>query len=160
MAKLFPDAMFAENPSKLIIPGYDLAGTVVTSFPGSPFRSGVEIFARTRPSRQGNCRDYTIVRTEEMALKPKGMGSVDAASVPLSALTALQMLEKAGVNWMSDPASKGKTVLITAAAGGVGTWCVQLAKSAGLRIIAQIGSAENDELVRQLGLMRRLITSK
>jgi NADPH:quinone reductase-like Zn-dependent oxidoreductase len=56
-----------------------------------------------------------------MALKPNGMGWVDAASVPSSALTAFQMLEKAGVNGMSDPASEGKTVLITAAAGGVGT---------------------------------------
>jgi NADPH:quinone reductase-like Zn-dependent oxidoreductase len=151
-AVLFPDPMFAENPSKLIIPGYDLAGTVVTSFPGSPFKPGDEIFARTRPSRQGNCRDYTLARTEEMALKPKDMGWVDAASVPLSALTAWQMLfDKAGVNGLNDSASKGKRVLVTAAAGGVGTWLVQLAKLAGLHVIAQIGSAENDEFVRQLG---------
>lgn len=150
-SQLFPDVIFAENPSKLIIPGYDLAGTVVTSSPGSPFMPGDEIFARTRPNRQGNSRDYTIARMEEMALKPKHMDWVDAASVPLSALTALQMLKKAGVSGMNDPASKGKTVLVTAAAGGVGTWLVQLAKLAGLHVIAQIGSPENEKLVRGLG---------
>jgi NADPH:quinone reductase-like Zn-dependent oxidoreductase len=148
----FPDAMFAENPSRLIIPGYDLAGTVISSPPGSPFKPGYEIFARTRPSRQGNCRDYTIVRTEEMALKPKGMDWVDAASVPLSAETAWQMLfEKAGVSGMNDPAWTGKKVLINAAAGAVGGWAVQFAKLAGLHVIAQIGSAENDKFVKELG---------
>ncbi len=55
---LFSAVIFAENPGKQITPGYDLAGTVITSPSGSPFHPGDEIYARTRPSRPGNCREY------------------------------------------------------------------------------------------------------
>ena len=49
----FPDAIYAENPENLITPGYDLAGTVITAPPRSPFHPGDKIFARTLPSRPG-----------------------------------------------------------------------------------------------------------
>ncbi|KAK5016395.1 alcohol dehydrogenase [Cryomyces antarcticus] len=149
---LFPAAIFSENPDKQVTPGYDLAGVVVTSPPGSPFRPGSDIYARTRPSRPGNCREYTIARTEEMALKPQKLGWVDAATVPLSAITAWQALfQHAGVDGLCDSSAKDKKVLVTAAAGGVGVWLVQLASLAGLEVIAQVGSAENGEFVMELG---------
>lgn len=149
---LFPDAIFAENPEKQITPGYDLAGTVITAPPASPFRPGDEIYARTRPSRPGNCREYTIGRTQEMALKPPRLSWAEAASVPLSAITAWQALfEHAGVKGFDDPSAAGKRVLVVAAAGGVGVWLVQLARLAGLEVVAQIGSAKNAEFVRKLG---------
>lgn len=148
----FPDFMFAENPSHQIVPGYDLAGTVLSSPSNSPFQPGDEIFTRTAASRQGNCREYTLARTGEMALKPRNISWEDAASVPLSAITAWQMLfEKGGVRGLDDPSARGKTVLVTAAAGGVGVWLVQLAKLAGMRVVAQIGSAKNEMFVRGLG---------
>lgn len=148
----FPDAIYAENPERLITPGYDLAGTVVTAPPSSPFGPGDEIFARTLPSRPGNCRDYTIARTDEMALRPLGLSWVETATVPLSAITAWQALfEHGGVGGLDDPTSAGKRVLIDAAAGGVGVWLVQLARIAGLHVVAQVGSAENDKFVRELG---------
>lgn len=148
----FPDAIYAENPEKLITPGYDLAGTVVTAPPSSPFHPGDEIFARTLPSRPGNCREYTIARTGEMALRPRKLSWVETATVPLSAITAWQALfEYAGVRGLDDPTSAGKRVLVDAAAGGVGVWLVQLARIAGLHVVAQIGSAENDKFVRELG---------
>ncbi len=149
---LFPDGMFCENPEKQITPGYDLAGTVITAPPASPFRPGDEIYARTTPSRPGNSREYTISRTREMALKPQKLSWVEAATVPLSAITAWQALfEHAGVNGLDDPDAAGKTILVIAAAGGVGVWLVQLARIAGLEIVAQIGSAKNDKFVRGLG---------
>ena len=149
---LYPEAIFTENPDKVVIPGYDLAGTVVTSPPDSPFHPGDEVYARTRPSRPGNCREYTIGRTEEMALKPRSLSWVDAATVPLSAIAALQTLfEHAGLKGLDDPNAKGKRILVTAAAGGVGIWLVQLASIAGMEVVAQIGSSERDELVRGLG---------
>jgi NADPH:quinone reductase-like Zn-dependent oxidoreductase len=118
---LFPAALLADNPDKQITPGYDLAGTVVTSPPNSPFQPGTEIYTRTRASRPGNCREYTIARTEEIALKPQILDWVDAATVPLSALSAWQALfEHGGVNGLDDATAKGKRVLVTAAAGGVG----------------------------------------
>lgn len=149
---LYPEAIFVENPERVITPAYDLAGTVVTSPPESPFKPGDEIFARTLPSRPGNCREYTIARTEEMALKPRGLGWVEAASVPLSAITAWQALfEHADIQGFQDRNAKGKRVLVTAAAGGVGVWLVQLASLAGLEVVAQIGSQESDDFVRGLG---------
>lgn len=148
----YPEVIFADNPHAQITPGYDLAGTVVKSLPGSPFPVGAEIYARTRPSRPGNCREYTIARTEEMALKPAGLDWVHAATVPLSAITAWQALfEHAGVSGLDDPSAKGKRVLVTAAAGGVGVWLVQLARIAGLEVVAQVGNPENDRFVRELG---------
>jgi NADPH:quinone reductase-like Zn-dependent oxidoreductase len=149
---LYPATLFAENPDKQITPGYDLAGTVMTSPPGSSFHVGDEIYARTRPSRPGNCREYTIARTEEMALKPQKLDWVDAATVPLSALTAWQALfEHGGVKGLDDSSAKGEKVLVTAAAGGVGVWLVQLARIAGLHVVAQVGSPEHDKFARELG---------
>src|SRR5947209_156210 len=122
---LFPEAIFSENPDKIIVPGYDLAGTVITSPPGSPFHRGAEIYARTRPSRPGNCREYTLARTEEMALKPQKLNWVEAATVPLSAITAWQALfEHSGLKGLDDAGTKEKKILVTAAAGGVGVWLV------------------------------------
>lgn len=157
----FPEVLFADNPDKQITPGYDLAGTVITSPPASPFQPGDDIYARTPATRPGNCREYTIARTEEMALKPKVLDWVQAAGVPLSALTAWQALfvhaglEKPKPDGLDESGGRDggekKRVLVTAAAGGVGVWVVQLAKMAGLEVVAQIGSVENDRFVRGLG---------
>lgn len=148
----FPSAIYTDNPSRQVTPGYDLAGTVITSPTGSPFKPGDEIFARTLPSRPGNSREYTIARTDELALKPRTLGWEDAATVPLSAITAWQVLfEHGGLKSLSDPDAKGKRILVTAAAGGVGVWLVQLARVAGLHVVAQIGSKENEKFVRELG---------
>lgn len=148
----FPDFMFAENPTHEIVPGYDQACTVITSPPNFPFQSGDEVFTRTAASRQGNCREYRLGRTSERAIKPKNLSWEDAASVPLSATTAWQMLFKKGrEKGMDDLDAKGKTVLFTAAAGEVGVWLVQLAKLAGMRVVAQIGRVENEKFVKALG---------
>lgn len=149
---LFPSAIYSDNPSRQITPGYDLAGTVITSPPGSAFKVGDEIYARTLPSRPGNTREYTIARTQEMALKPRNLSWEEAATVSLSAITAWQLLfEHGGIKGLDDPDAKGKKILVTAAAGGVGLWLVQLAKIAGLDVVAQIGSKENEKFVKQLG---------
>ncbi|KAL9617822.1 MAG: hypothetical protein Q9160_007427 [Pyrenula sp. 1 TL-2023] len=148
----FPDNFYADNPQRQITPGYDLAGTVLTSPSGSPFKPGDEIYCRTLPSRPGNAREYTIARTDELALKPVGLGWEEAATVPLSALTAWQVLfEHAGFKGLDDPEAKGKRILVTAAAGGVGLWLVQLARIAGFHVVAQIGSERNKRFVRKLG---------
>ena len=87
-----------------------------------------------------------------MAPKPKKLSWAEAASVPVSALTAWQALfEHAGVKGFEDPVARGKRVLIIAAAGSVGIWLVQLAKMAGLEVVAQVGNAGSEKLVRGLG---------
>jgi NADPH:quinone reductase-like Zn-dependent oxidoreductase len=154
---LFPEAIYSDNPSGQVTPGYDLAGTVLVSPPGSPFQPGDEIYARTRPSRPGNSREYTIARTEEMALKPHRLGWEEAATLPLSAITAWQVLfEHGGVRGLNDPDSKGKRILVTAAAGGVEVWLVQLARIAGLDVVAQVGSETNETFVRELGAVETI----
>ncbi len=92
-----------------------------------------------------------------MALKPTNLDWVQAATVPLSAITAWQALfEHAGVRGLDDPGAKGKRILVTAAAGGVGVWLVQLARIAGLEVVAQIGNAEHDPFPRGLGASETL----
>ena len=61
------------------------------------------------------------------------------------------MFEYAGAKGLNDPNTNGKRILVTAAAGGVGVWLVQLARIAGLEVVAQVGSAKNDKFVRGLG---------
>ena len=87
-----------------------------------------------------------------MALKPPKLSWTEAAAIPMSALTAWQgLFEHAGVRGADDTMSKGKKIVVMAAAGGVGIWIVQLARIAGLEIAAQVGNRKNDEFVRILG---------
>ncbi|KAL2046262.1 hypothetical protein N7G274_001709 [Stereocaulon virgatum] len=85
-----------------------------------------------------------------MALKAQNLSWEEVATVPLSAITAWQA--HAGLKGLDDPNTAGKRILITAAARGVGVWLVQLASIAGLQVVAQVGSARNDEFVRGLGV--------
>lgn len=73
--------------------------------------------------------------------------------MPLSAITTWQVLfEHGGVKGLDDPDARGKRILVTAAAGGVGVWLVQLAKVAGLDVVAQIGSKENERFINDFGV--------
>ncbi|KAF2424405.1 NAD(P)-binding protein [Tothia fuscella] len=153
-AKNFP-SMFTEE--RKAVPCYDLSGVVITAPAESPFQPGAEIYTRTHTGT-GHARDYTIAKTEELAIKPKGLSWTDSSSIPLSAFTAYQALfEHGGLKpaW-KDPAGKSenskKRVLITAPAGGVGVWVVQLAKAAGVKDIVGVSGPANIELVKSLGV--------
>ncbi|OCL12513.1 NAD(P)-binding protein [Glonium stellatum] len=136
------------------IPGFDLAGTVVTAPPNSPFQPGEKVYALTSFSRQGNAREYSVALTEELAKMPRTVGWEEAASVPLSALSAWQALfvhtALTAPGKKSAESAERKRVLVTAAAGGVGVWGVQLAKLAGVEVAGTCGAA-NAEFVRDLG---------
>jgi NADPH:quinone reductase-like Zn-dependent oxidoreductase len=94
--------------------------------------------------RGGGYAEYAIVRAGEAAPKPARATHVEAAGVPLVALTAWQALfEQAKLE-------RGQTILIHAGAGGVGSVAVQLAKWKGARVIAT-ASAANHEFLRGLG---------
>ncbi|PLB38580.1 NADP-dependent oxidoreductase [Aspergillus candidus] len=111
--------------------------------------------------RPGNARDYSTALTNELARKPASLSWVEAAAVPVSALTAWQILfVQAGVVVESGAGLEaaraqwsGKRVLATAAAGGVGLWVVQLARLLGAEVIGTCGNAESEALVRGLGAM-------
>ena len=125
--------------------GYDVSGVVEEMGEGvSHFKVGDEVFAYLSLSRGGGYAEYAIVEFDEAAPKPKNVSHVEAAGVPLAALTAWQAL------FDTADLKEGQTALIHAGAGGVGVFAVQLAKWKGARVIAT-ASKNNHEFLKQLG---------
>ncbi|RDW70561.1 NADP-dependent oxidoreductase [Aspergillus mulundensis] len=139
----------AQKPE--IITCNDVAGTVITAPPHSPFAPGSQVYARTSYWRPGDARDYTVATGDELALRPPNLSWVESAAVPLSAETAWQALfVQAGIGGFGDRAWEGKRVLVTAASGGVGVWLVQIGALSGATVIGTC-SGRNAEFVRGLG---------
>ncbi|HET9921692.1 MAG TPA: NADP-dependent oxidoreductase [Ktedonobacteraceae bacterium] len=130
---------------ELPIPGHDLSGVVEEVGLGvTTLSKGLEVYGLTAFDRDGAEADYTIALPGELAPKPRTLTHMQAAAVPLSALTAWQALfEHADL-------TAGQTVLIHGAAGGVGVFAVQLARWAGAHVIAT-ASAHNRDFLRELG---------
>ncbi|HSV35014.1 MAG TPA: NADP-dependent oxidoreductase [Ramlibacter sp.] len=125
--------------------GWDLAGTVASvGKTVQGFQPGQRVFAMADMSRDGAYAQYIAVRAAHVAPAPARLPLEHAAGVPLAALTAWNALFDAG------QLKAGQTVLVHAAAGGVGLFAVQLACRAGARVIAT-ASAANHEGVRRLG---------
>jgi NADPH:quinone reductase-like Zn-dependent oxidoreductase len=136
------------------IPGCDFAGVVIAL--GSDIKSdecgidiGSEVYALTsNPDKHGSMAEYTVATLEQVALKPKGLTMEEAASMPLSALTAWQALfEHAGFKKGMD----GMRVLVTGAAGGTGVFAVPLAKWKGATVVGTAGSVRSFEMLKELG---------
>ncbi|KAL4879889.1 NAD(P)-binding protein [Aspergillus karnatakaensis] len=142
---------FPPPTTREFIPCYDVSGSVVTAPTNSPFKTGDEVYFRSNYLRNGCASDYTIGVTEELALRPKGLSTVEATAIPLSAQTAWQALFiHTGIGDIESGNWKGKRVFVTAASGGVGMWVVQLAKIAGATVVGTCGP-DNIELVKSLG---------
>ncbi len=134
-----------------MIPGWDLSGTVESLGPAaSGLAVGDEVYGRPDIARDGAYAEYIVVRAGELAKKPRSIDHVHAAAVPLAALTAWQALFEAPEPYSSIGLAQGQTVLVHAAAGGVGSFAVQLAKWRGATVIAT-GSAQNESFLRELG---------
>jgi NADPH:quinone reductase-like Zn-dependent oxidoreductase len=127
------------------VPGHDVAGIVEEVGTGVTNVSvGEEVYGLTDFSRDGAEAEYTIALPSELAPKPRSLDFIQAAAVPLNALTVWQaFFEHAHL-------SSGQTILIHGAAGGVGSFAVQIARWAGAHVIGT-ASAEKEALVRQLG---------
>jgi NADPH:quinone reductase-like Zn-dependent oxidoreductase len=123
------------------IVGYDVAGTVAQVGP---------LVARFKPSDQvvarvnGGYAELGVASSDRVAPAPTSIKLAHAAGLPIAAGTAWQVL------FDTAQLRAGQTVVIHAGAGGVGSFAVQLAKLAGLHVIAT-ASAANAELVRSLG---------
>jgi NADPH2:quinone reductase len=120
----------------------DAVGTAVTRFaPGDEVwfcNGGIG-------ADPGTYAEYTVVHEDHAAKKPANLAFDEAAAAPLVVITAWESLhDRATLH-------KGNTVLVHAAAGGVGHVAVQLAKAAGCRVIATVGSAEKAAFVKGLG---------
>src|ERR1700720_2853814 len=126
-----------------LVPGYDIAGIVEkTGAKVTRFKPGDGIYAY--PRWGGGYAEYDVVDEAETAMKPKSINFVEAAGVPVVALTAWQALVDTA------KLSAGQTVLIHGGSGGVGTFAIQIAKARGAKVIAT-ASRPNQDLLKQLG---------
>jgi NADPH:quinone reductase-like Zn-dependent oxidoreductase len=124
--------------------GMDVAGRVeVLGRNVMQFKSGNEVFGTCR----GAFAEYACASESALVMKPKNMTFAQAASVPIAAFTALQSLRDKG------HIQPGQKVLINGAAGGVGTFAVQIAKSFGADVTG-VCSTRNVEMVRSIGADR------
>jgi NADPH:quinone reductase-like Zn-dependent oxidoreductase len=127
------------------IPGWDFSGVVEGLGAGaSRFEVGDKVFGHPAIPRNGAYAEYVVARESETALKPSSVDDTHAAAIPLAALTAWQSLFDAA------ELGPGQTLLIHGAAGGVGSFAVQLARWKGAHIIGT-ASRRNHEFLRSLG---------
>jgi NADPH:quinone reductase-like Zn-dependent oxidoreductase len=123
-----------------LIPGWDVSGTVEDPG-GSDFAPGDEVFGQADVKRNGAYAEWIAIAADRLAPKPRSLDHRAAGALPLAALTARQAIEDAIA------LAPGQTVLIHGAAGGVGTFAVQLAKRRGARVIATASAANRDFLI-------------
>jgi NADPH:quinone reductase-like Zn-dependent oxidoreductase len=144
------DALVREGKGALPQPlpltlGSDLSGMVAAVGPGvSEFTIGDEVYGVTNEQFTGAYAEYACASAKMVAPKPRSLNFLEAASAPVVAVTAWQMLfDYARV-------TAGETVLIHGAAGNVGAYAVQLARHAGVHAMATASSGDA-EYVRSLG---------
>lgn len=127
------------------IPGWDVSGEIEEV--GSDiltFKKGDEVYGRPDVTRDGTYAEYVTVKANQINFKPKSINHDKASAVPLAGLTAWQGLFDYG------HLEEGQKVLIHAAAGGVGSFAVQLAKWKGAYVIGT-SSEENIDFLFDLG---------
>ena len=126
-----------------LIPGYDIAGVVQkTGAKITKLKVGDPIYGYVLWG--GGWSEYSVATEGEAATKPASLTYIEAAAVPLAALTAWQALVDTA------QLSAGQTVLIHGGSGGVGSFAIQIAKARGAKVIATASTA-NQELLRDLG---------
>jgi NADPH:quinone reductase-like Zn-dependent oxidoreductase len=125
--------------------GSDLAGEVITlGSDVSDIAAGDHIFGVTNTQFLGAYAEYAIASASMLAQKPSSLSFIEAASVPVVAVTAWQgLFDYAHLE-------AGQTVVIHGAAGNVGAFAVQLARRARLRSVVTVGT-KDVEYVRALG---------
>lgn len=125
--------------------GSDLSGEIESVGPDvTGLRVGDQVYGVTNPRFIGAYAEYALAAAAMIARKPISLTHVEAASVPVIAVTAWQgLFDQAQL-------AAGQTVLIHGAAGNVGAYAVQLARGAGIRTIATVGTDEI-AFVRELG---------
>ena len=125
-------------------PGVDVAGEIIAVGKHvTQFKPGDAAFGVGK----GAFAEYACARECKLALKPEGVSYEQAAAVPIAGMTALQALRDVA------RLQPGQKVLINGAAGGIGTFAVQIAKSFGAHVTG-VCSTKNVELVRLLGTDR------
>ena len=130
---------------KSTILGADVAGTVeAVGLNVTQFKPGDAVYGDLASFGFGGFAEYVCAPENVIALKPTNLTFEEAAAVPMAAVTALQALRDGG------KVQPGQKVLIHGAAGGVGTFAVQIAKQLGAEVTG-LCSTRNLDLIRSLG---------
>jgi NADPH:quinone reductase-like Zn-dependent oxidoreductase len=129
-----------------LIPGWDVSGVVeAVGLDATEFAVGDEVcgYVRKDEVQHGTFAELVAAPVRTLAAKPTSLNWQQAAALPLAGLTAFQSLARIGV-------TRGDTVLVHAAAGGVGAFAVQIAVAQGARVIGT-ASERNHDFLRSLG---------
>ncbi|WP_460774467.1 NADP-dependent oxidoreductase [Microbacterium sp. GXF7504] len=131
------------------VPGFDFSGVVVRSpYESHPLPVGTEVYGMVPfPRSGGSYAEYVVVPSQSVARKPAALSHVEAAGVPLAALTAWGLVVETA------HAHEGQRMLIHAGAGGVGHFAVQLAAYFGAHVTTT-ASGRNTGWLRELGAAR------
>jgi NADPH:quinone reductase-like Zn-dependent oxidoreductase len=127
--------------------GFDVSGVVVEKGNDvTGFEVGDEIYARVPQEQMGTIAEFVTINADKVAKKPENISFEEASGLPLTGLTAIQALEKAGLK-------EDDRILIHAGSGGVGSFAIQYAKAKGA-IVYTTTSSKNVDWVKALGADR------
>jgi len=134
-----------------LVLGWDAAGVVdAIGAAVSMFKPGDKVFYAGDITRPGSNSEFHLVDERIVGHRPRSSSAEAAAAFPLVSITAYEALfDRLGVN--PDGRSRGRTLLVIAGAGGVGSMTIQLAKMAGLTVLATASRPESIEWVKHLG---------
>ncbi|MBF7021484.1 zinc-binding alcohol dehydrogenase family protein [Staphylococcus kloosii] len=132
--------------------GFDAVGVVeAVGEKVSSFKVGDKVYYSGSPNYQGSNEEYQLVDERVVALKPTSLSDVEAASIPLTALTASETLfDVFGISHQPKE-NEGKSILIINGAGGVGSIATQIAKHHGLKVITTASRPETVEWSQNMG---------
>ncbi|WP_424983107.1 zinc-binding alcohol dehydrogenase family protein [Maritalea sp. S77] len=131
--------------------GYDASGIVEAVGPDVKFfKKGDEVYYAGDITRSGTNAEFHLVDERIVGHKPASLSHAEAAALPLTTITAYEaFFSRLGID--RDGADKGQSILIIGAGGGVGSIGIQLAKLAGLKVIATASRPETSDWVKALG---------
>lgn len=143
-----PKDKVEESPRVL---GWDASGIVAAvGEEVTLFKPDDEVFYAGDLTRPGSNQQFQLIDERIVGHKPKTLNYAQSAALPLTAITAYEALfDRLGID--RDGADQGQSVLMIGAAGGVGSIAIQLAKRAGLTVIATASRPETIAWVRELG---------
>lgn len=131
--------------------GYDAAGVVeAVGAQASGFAPGDAVYYAGDIARPGSNAEYQLVDARIVGRAPRSLDAADAAALPLTALTAWELLFER-MPYAFEDGGRDRTLLVIGGAGGVGSVAIQLARLAGFTVIATASRSESADWCRQLG---------
>lgn len=138
-----------EDPPRIL--GWDASGVVeAVGSDVTLFKPGDEVYYAGDITRSGSYAEFQLIDERIVGMKPQSLSHSEAAALPLTSITAYEaFFDRLGIDY--NGANKGETIFIIGAGGGVGSIGIQLAKHAGLTVIATASRTESEGWVRELG---------